>query len=399
MMALTLSDDQRLDWLRLIRTESVGPRTFRALINRHGSAGAALEALPEVSRRAGRPVTPFSLAEAEREMVAARRIGVRFIALGEKDYPAALQAIDSAPPLLGVRGEAAVLAKSFVGIVGSRNASALGMKFTHRLAQELGGEGYGIASGLARGIDTAAHESSLDTGTVAVMAGGPDYIYPPQNEGLFHRIIERGAIISEMPVGYEPRARDFPRRNRLVSGLSLGIVVIEAAKGSGSLITARFALEQGREVFAVPGSPLDPRASGTNALIREGATLCAEAAHVIEALRPQLDLGRPGMAREPGATESEFQLWDELPLADVALAPRSTGPATEWQAGGEEDVPEPALRSRLLSLLGPTPVMIDDLIREMGDAPRSIQMALMELELDGLVKRHAGQRIALHSSP
>jgi DNA processing protein len=394
-MPITLSDDQRLDWLRLIRTEGVGPRTFRALINRHGSAGAAIEALPEVSRRAGRPVTPCSLAEAEREMVAARRIGLRFIALGEKGYPAALQAIDSAPPLIGVRGDVAVLGKSFVGIVGSRNASALGLKFTQRLAQELGAEGYGIASGLARGIDTAAHEASLETGTVAVMAGGADYIYPPQNDGLFHRIMERGAIISEMPVGYEPRARDFPRRNRLVSGLSLGTVVIEAAQGSGSLITAKFALEQGREVFAVPGSPLDPRASGTNALIRQGATLCAEAAHVIEALRPQLDLGMPGMAREPGATASEFQLWDELPLPEVIMAPVSTGPAAEWQAPGDGDVAEPELRSRLLGLLGPTPVMIDDLIREAGDKPRHVQMALMELELDGLVRRHAGQRVAL----
>jgi DNA processing protein len=395
MMSITLSDNQRLDWLRLIRTESIGPRTFRALINRHGSAGAALEALPDISRRAGRPVTPCSLADAEREMAAARRIGLSFIALGERDYPAALQAIDSAPPIIGVRGDLAVLGRSFVGLVGSRNASALGLKFTHRLAQDLGAEGYAIASGLARGIDTAAHESSLDTGTVAVMAGGPDYIYPPQNEGLFHRIMERGAIISEMPVGYEPRARDFPRRNRLVSGLSLGTVVIEAAKGSGSLITARFALEQGREVFAVPGSPLDPRASGTNALIRQGATLCAEAAHVIEALRPQLDLGMPGMAREPGAAEAEFQLWDELPLPDVVMAPVSAGPAVEWQPPGEADVAEPELRSRLLGLLGPTPVMIDDLIRELGDKPRHVQMALMELELDGLVKRHAGQRIAL----
>ena len=394
-MAITLSDDQRLDWLRLIRTDSIGPRTFRALINRHGSASAALAALPEISRRAGRPVTPCSVADAEREMAAARRIGLRFIALGEKDYPAALQAIDFAPPIIGVRGDVAVLAKSFVGIVGSRNASALGLKFTHRLAQELGEEGYAIASGLARGIDTAAHEASLATGTVAVMAGGPDYIYPPQNEGLFHRIMERGAILSEMPVGYEPRARDFPRRNRIVSGLSLGTVVIEAAKGSGSLITARFALEQGREVFAVPGSPLDPRASGTNALIRQGATLCAEASHIIEALRPQLDLGLPGMAREPGAAEAEFELWDELPLPEVVMAPVSASPAMEWRAHDESDVAEPELRSRLLGLLGPTPVMIDDLIRELGDKPRHVQMALMELELDGLVKRHAGQRVAL----
>ncbi|MGL4729712.1 MAG: DNA-processing protein DprA [Bosea sp. (in: a-proteobacteria)] len=397
---MSLSDEQRLDWLRLIRTEGVGPRTFQSLINRFGSARAALDALPDVSRRAGRPVAPCSMADAEREMLAARRIGVRFIALGEAEYPAALQAIDSAPPLLGVRGNLAVLRKSFVGIVGSRNASALGLKFTHQLARALGEADYAIASGLARGIDTAAHESSLETGTVAVLAGGPDYISPAQNEALFHRILDHGAAISEMPVGYEPRARDFPRRNRIVSGLSLGTVVVEAAKGSGSLITARFALEQGREVFAVPGSPLDPRAAGTNALIRDGATLCCEAAHVIEALQPQLDLGREafpagrGFVRDPGQTRQHEQLWDELPLVDVAEPPFAASGEQEWTSAEEEPASFPQLRSRLLQLVGPTPVMIDDLIREIGDPPRHVQMALMELELDGLVLRHAGQRVS-----
>jgi DNA processing protein len=393
-MPAALTDDQRLDWLRLIRTDSIGPRTFRALINRHGSAGAALEALPDVSRRAGRPVVPCSLAAAEREMQSARRLGLRFIAWGEDGYPPALQSIDSAPPLLGVRGQLEVLRKRFVGVVGSRNASALGLKFTHRLAADLGAAGYGVASGLARGIDTAAHEASLDTGTVAVLAGGPDYVYPPQNERLFHRILEFGAAISEMPVGYEPRARDFPRRNRLVSGLSLGTVIVEAAKGSGSLITARFALEQGREVFAVPGSPLDPRAAGTNALIRDGATLCTGAADIIEALHPQLELAAPRMVREPDGSDRRFQPWDELPLPDVADAPATGGGADEWQAMAEEPPPAADLRLRLLGLIGPTPVMIDDLIRQMAEPPRQIQMALMELEMDGLVTRHAGQRVA-----
>ncbi len=395
MMPITLSDDQRLEWLRLIRTEGVGPRTFRALINRHGSARAALEALPDVSRRAGRPVMPASVADAEREMAAARRIGVRFIALGEAEYPAALQTADSAPPLIAVRGNAGILRKAFVAIVGSRNASALGLKFTTRIARDLGQAGYAIASGLARGIDTAAHESSLETGTVAVLAGGPDYIYPPQNGALFHRILETGAVISEMPVGYEPRARDFPRRNRIVSGLALGTLVVEAAKGSGSLITAKFAAEQGREVFAVPGSPLDPRASGTNDLIRGGATLCGEAAHILEALQPQLDLGPP-LARDPGATERQYQLWDELPLEDVAEAPMAgEGGAPSWlPEEGEGAAPPADLRQRILDLVGPTPVAIDDLIRETGGEPRAVQMGLMELELDGLVARHAGQRVS-----
>ncbi len=406
-MRITLSDDQRLDWLRLIRTDSIGPRTFRALINRFGSASAALEALPDVSRKAGKPVVPFATGDAEQEMRGIRRLGARLIALGEAGYPAGLQAVDTAPPLLAVSGNAEALMRPAVGIVGSRNASALGLKFTSQLAHALAEAGFLVVSGLARGIDTAAHEASLVRGTVAALAGGLDRVYPAQNQGLHDRLIETGAAISEMPLGWEPRSRDFPRRNRLISGLSLGVVVVEAARGSGSLITARFALEQGREVFAVPGSPLDPRASGTNDLIRQGATLVSEPAHVIDALQPQFDFdGPPIGARDGGADERDMALWDELPLPELGLVPLQTGAVPSASRAGampynerglimEEAASAPLLRARMLDLLGPTPIAIDDLIRLTGSAARDAQLALLDLELDGLVQRHAGQRISL----
>ncbi len=247
---MILTDEQRLDWLRLIRSENVGPRTFRALVNQFGGAAAALEALPDLARRGGRLMLKVcSRAEAEKEMAAAARLGVRFIAMGEPDYPKTLQAIDTAPPLIAVRGSAEVLARPTVAIVGSRNASASGLTFAERLSRQLGEAGYVVVSGLARGIDTKAHKATLETGTVAVLAGGHDRIYPAQNEPLLLAIVEQGgAVVSEMPMGWEPRGRDFPRRNRIVSGLSYGVVVVEAARRSGSLITARFALEQGRDV-------------------------------------------------------------------------------------------------------------------------------------------------------
>jgi DNA processing protein len=257
-----LTEEQRLDWLRLIRSQNVGPRTFRYLLNHTGSARAALAALPELAKRGGAsaPGRICSREEAERELTTAARIGVRYVALGEPDYPERLRMIDDAPPLLTVRGSAESLAAPMIGIVGSRNASAVGIKFAERLARDLGNAGFTIASGLARGIDGAAHRASLSTGTVAVLAGGHAHVYPPEHGDLLKALIERGAAISEMPFDWEPRARDFPRRNRLISGLSLGVVIVEAAQRSGSLITARMALEQSREVFAVPGSPLDPRA-------------------------------------------------------------------------------------------------------------------------------------------
>src|SRR5438067_1894559 len=278
-----LSDSERLDWLRLIRSDNVGPRTFYRLIRHCGGANAALAALPDLARRGGAsgPAGICSRADAEREIKAARAFGVRLVATGEDDYPERLAMIDDAPPLLAVRGQPAVLGKPMIAIVGARNASAAGLKFAERLARDLGEAGFAIASGLARGIDAAAHRASTKTGTVAALAGGQDCIYPPENAPLADVIAAEGALITEMPMGWSPRARDFPRRNRLISGLAIAVVVIEAAQRSGSLITAKLALEQGREVFAVPGSPLDPRCAGTNGLLKQGAAIVTEADDVI----------------------------------------------------------------------------------------------------------------------
>jgi DNA processing protein len=294
-----LTDAQRFDWLRLIRSENVGPRTFQALVGRFGSAEAALAALPGLLARrgGGRAIRIATIAECEIEWEAMRRGGVVLIAVGEPEYPPALAAMDPAPPLVAVRGRLAALQSPMVAIVGSRNASATGRTFTERLAHDLSTAGYVIVSGLARGIDVRAHQASLASGTVAVLAGGHDRIYPAEHASLLEAILENGAAVSEMPIGWEPRGRDFPRRNRIVAGLSLATVVVEAARRSGSLITARLAGEFGREVFAVPGSPLDPRAEGTNGLLREGATLCTSAADVIDALAPLLREGMKMPAR------------------------------------------------------------------------------------------------------
>lgn len=395
MQGPALDDRQRLEWLRLIRSESIGPRTFRALLNRFGGAAAALEALPDLARQAGRSLKICPAAEAEREFEALRRRGARLIALGEAHYPLPLQAIDSAPPLLAVEGDPSVLNRPCVAIVGSRNASAAGLKLTASLARELGEAGFVVVSGLARGIDTAAHEASLDNGTVAVLAGGLDEVYPPQNLPLLGRLCEHGAAVSEMPIGWAPRGRDFPRRNRLVSGLALGTVVVEAARKSGSLITARFANEQGRQVFAVPGSPLDPRAEGGNHLIREGAILCAEAAHVIEVLAPMLrrsDLfeAPPLLARETGEGSAASQaLWDELDLPEISAAPGLD--LGMMPCGAASPAPEAGDRKlRLLGLIGVAPIGLDDLVRASGDSAREVSQVVFELELEGAVQRHVG---------
>jgi len=362
-----LTDAQRIDWLRLIRSENVGPRVFKQLVNYYGGAGAALRALPDLARRGGasRNIKVLPLEDAERELEAARKHGVAFIALGEKDYPARLAAIDDAPPILAVRGERKTLALPMVAIVGSRNASAAGLRFAERIAHELGEAGFGIASGLARGIDAAAHRASLSTGTVAVLAGGQDRVYPPEHTDLLTSLLQHGAAISEMPMGWEPRARDFPRRNRLISGLALGVVIVEAAARSGSLITARMALEQGREVFAVPGSPLDPRAEGTNGLLKQGATLTTEAADVISVLTPIL-----GRAHH-------------LTIAE---------PDTISPGDGE---PDNTVRARIVSLLGVTPVSIDELIRLSGASPAAVRMTLLELDLAGRLDRQPGGLVAI----
>jgi DNA processing protein len=375
-----LSDEQRLDWLRLIRSENVGPRTFKALFNRYGGARAALAALPELARRGGalRPPHVTTVAEAEREMVAARRLGVRLVALGEPDYPSALQAIDDAPPLIGVRGKLELMQQPAVGIVGARNASAAGLMFAERIARELGDAGFVIVSGLARGIDGAAHRGSLARGTIAVVAGGQDRPYPPAHADLLETIAGAGAVVSEMPMGWSPRGRDFPRRNRIISGLVMGVVVVEAARRSGSLITARRALDHGREVFAVPGSPIDPRSEGTNDLLKQGATLVTAAADVVAALEPML--GRP--FERPLDEPAPITL--PLPFAAGADGPGPDGPGQDGRA-----------RDGITALLGPTPVAVDDLIRWSGAPPATVLTTLLELELAGRLDRQRGGRVAL----
>ncbi|MEH3144857.1 MAG: DNA-processing protein DprA [Methylobacterium frigidaeris] len=392
---MQLSDAQRLDWLRLIRAEGVGPRTFRGLVNRFGGAGAALEALPGLARARGKGVRIPSRADAEREVAAAARLGVRFVATGEPDYPTPLQATDDAPPLLAVRGAAACLRRPAVAIVGSRNASAAGLTFAERLAHAFGEDGLVVVSGLARGIDLRAHTGSLASGTVAVLAGGHDRISPTDHAGLVDRILDHGgAVVAELPLGWEPRGRDFPRRNRIISGLALGTVVVEAARRSGSLITARFALEQGREVFAVPGSPLDPRAEGTNDLIRQGATVCAAPEHVTAVLAPLLaGTPQPGRLEEGEPPPGRDLYWDETDFFSEAAEPPPTLPGL---VEPPSPPPEPDDdRARLLALLGPAPVASDALARLAGLPARTVSGLLMELELDGLVTRHGGGAVSL----
>jgi DNA processing protein len=363
-----LSEEQRLDWLRLIRSDNIGPRTFRELVNHFGGAGAALAALPALARRGGaaRSGRICTEEDAAAELKAARARGIDFVAHGEPDYPLRLTMIDDAPPLLAIHGKAAILNQPLVAVVGSRNASAAGVKFAQRIARELGDAGFGIVSGLARGIDAAAHRASLTSGTIAVLGGGHECIYPPEHMPLVDKVVADGAVISEMPLTWEPRARDFPRRNRLISGLALGVVVVEAARRSGSLITARLAGEQGREVFAVPGSPLDPRAEGTNGLLKQGAILVTETADVISVLEPILGRSPDLPAREP--------------------PPEPPGPHDVEP--GEND------RTRIISLLGPTPVALDDLVRLSGTKPAIVRTVLLELEIAGRLERHGGSFVS-----
>jgi DNA processing protein len=359
-----LSDTARIDWLRLIRSDNIGPRTFRSLLHHFGSAGAALERLPELARRGGadRPGRICSAEDAQRELLASLKIGVSLLAPHEPFYPPRLAMIDDAPPLLGVRGAVEALKRPMIAVVGSRNASGAGLKFAQTLAHGLGQAGFVIASGLARGIDQAAHLASINSGTVAMLAGGHDRIYPPEHEDLLQALLGSGAAISEMPLGHVPRARDFPRRNRLISGAALGVVVVEAAHRSGSLITARIAAEQGREVFAVPGSPLDPRAAGTNDLIKQGAMLVTEAADIIDAIAPIME--RPVGLREPDQ-------------------------AFPFEEPGNSD------RARVIALLGPSPVGLDDLIRLAGTSPAVVRTVLLELELAGRLERHGAGLVSL----
>jgi DNA processing protein len=361
-----ITDTDRLNRLRLIRTDNVGPRTFRSLLNHFGDARTALARLPDLARRGGAagPGRTCSEEDARAELALSKKIGVSLLAPGEAGYPPRLATLDDAPPLLGLRGAAEVPMRPMIAIVGSRNASGAGLKFAGQLARDLGDAGFVVISGLARGIDQAAHRATIQSGTVAVLAGGHDRIYPPEHTDLLAALLEAGAAISEMPLGHVPRARDFPRRNRLISGAALGVVVVEAAHRSGSLITARIAAEQGREVFAVPGSPLDPRAAGTNDLIKQGATLVTEAADVISAVGPIME--RPIVL---GAREDD-------------------GEPLDFEAA-------PSDRTRIVNLLGPSPVSLDDLIRMSGASPAIVRTVLLELELAGRLERHGGGLVSL----
>lgn len=373
--AMALADEERLACLRLIRSDNVGPVTFRELIGHYGSATRALAALPELSRRGGRgrPHRIPSAAEAEAELEAARRSGGEAIFSLEPGYPAALAAIEAPPPLLYVKGKRELLARPALAIVGSRQASAAGTKLARMFAAELARAGLIIASGLARGIDATAHEASLATGTIAVIAGGLDVVYPPEHQELQRRIGEVGVLLTEQPPGFVPRGKDFPRRNRLISGLALGVLVIEAARRSGTLVTARFAAEQGREVFAVPGNPLDPRAEGTNKLLKSGATLVTEPADVLEALAP---LTHP----QGGLEERDLR----QPLAAISdSAPDLTG----------DD------RRRVLTALAPEPIEIDEIVRATGLGARQVRIILMELDLAGRIERHGAQLVSRIEAP
>jgi DNA processing protein len=351
------SDAERVAWLRLARTPNVGPVAFEHLLQRCGSAAAAIDALPGLARR---PVDIPSKAEAERELEAGARLGARLICGADAAFPPLLAALDPPPPLIWVLGRAELLTAPAVAVVGARVASAAGQRFARTLAADLGQAGRVIVSGMARGIDGAAHEGALPTGTVAVLGGGVGDIYPPEHANLHERLAVEGAIISETPPDHRAQARDFPRRNRLISGLSLAVVVVEAELKSGSLITARLAAEQGREVLAVPGSPLDPRARGTNDLLRQGATVCEGAEDVLRALE---GLG--------GLRERERPSW-----------------------GGPAQAPPDALRERVAALLSPTPVTLDDLVRAAGGSAPAVFAAVVELSLAGLAEFGPGGTVS-----
>lgn len=365
-----LDDAQRLACLRLIRSEGVGPVSFRTLINRFGGAEEALDALPELARRGGRsrPLRLCPRERAEGELAAAIRAGARPVFTIEPGYPAALAHIDVPPPMLYLRGDATLLQRPALAIVGSRQSSAAGLTLTQSFGQALGAAGYVIVSGLARGIDTAAHRAALDTGTVAVLAGGIDHVYPPENAALHEIIAARGCLVSEQPPGFIPRATDFPRRNRIIAGIALGVLVMEAARRSGTLITARLAAEMGRDVMAVPGHPLDPRAEGTNQLLKDGAALVTTPDDVIATLA--------GLGGRPLA----------------ALPPLDPVPA---MADSHASAPsQETARDLVLEALGPAPVAIDQLARALHLPIQDVQAVLLELALAGRIVLHGAQLVS-----
>lgn len=392
----------RLMRLRLVRSRRVGPATYLRLMAEHGDAAAALAALPEIAREAGLPdYAPCPEAVAAAELAAATRAGARMLCLGDAAYPAALAQLPDAPPVLWSLGRAELSARPAVAIVGTRNASALGARMARRLARDLGEAGFVVVSGLARGIDAIAHDASLDTGTIAVHAGGLDVVYPAENAGLAARIGASGLRLGEMPFGLQPQGRHFPRRNRIVSGLAQAVVVVEAAARSGSLITARMALEQGREVMAVPGHPLDSRASGANLLLRDGATLVRGAEDVIEALAATATTARDGMDRPAPGRHAADRAAGDTQRGDTPC--RTPSRPAFAARGGREEVPNPptdtaasgGLEARILERLGATPLDEDTLIRDLGRPAREVAQALAVLEMAGRVARAPGGSVAL----
>ncbi|MBM3468544.1 MAG: DNA-protecting protein DprA [Alphaproteobacteria bacterium] len=360
------TDENKLAWLRLIRSKKVGPITFWQLLNRYGSAQEALVALSNFTKQGLHKYSIASENEVEKEFLSHQKKKLFLLAANEPDFPQLLRPLPDCPPLLSVYGQVSILNNSTLGIVGARNSSLNGRQFAERLAVDLGKSGWKIASGLARGIDRYAHQGALSTGTIAVIAGGVDVVFPPEHEKLYHEITHAGAIISEMPLSLFPDASHFPRRNRLISGLSRGLIVIEAALKSGSLITARMALEQGRELFAVPGSPLDPRCRGTNNLIREGAALVETAQDVLNVL-------------------GELNISDSRALSSL---PYETRVFTDWNS----------LETDLLEDLSPTPILLDSLIQRHAVPPQTILTLMLEWELQNRIQRHPGNRVSLVTS-
>jgi len=348
-----------------LRTPGIGPVTYRQLIARFGTPAAALAAVPDLARRGGGKAPALrTTSDAEKEIARVEKLGAKWLMLGQGLYPRLLAELEDAPPLVTAKGDLGLLDRQAVAIVGARNASAAACRFARGLAHDLGQQDLVIVSGLARGIDSAAHDGALATGTIAVIAGGIDVFYPPENEGRQRALFERGLVLAEMPAGTEPRARHFPYRNRIIAGMTSGTVIVEAAPRSGSLITARLAAESGREVMAVPGSPLDPRAQGCNQLIRDGATLIQNAADVVEAIRP---------------------------FASQVRSPASPFEPSVEQLNGDDALGE------VERLLGPSPVPVDEIIRLSGAPSGAVQLALLELDLAGRLERHAGGKVSLVS--
>ena len=367
------TEEDRLAWLRLIRSRRVGPATFLRLLSEHRTSQAALDALPGIASAAGiDDYVPYPADKAQREIEAAARAGARMLCLGALDFPAALAGIADSPPLLWAVGEPELAQRPGVALVGARNASSLGQRMARKLAEGLGHHGFVVVSGLARGVDAVAHAATLETGTIAVLAGGVDVLYPTENAELGADIGRRGLRLSEQPMGLQPQARHFPRRNRIIAGLARAVVVVEAAEGSGSLITARDALDQGREVLAVPGHPLDPRAAGCNALIRDGARLVRDVADIVEALETTLDLPlvppapRPEMARA------------------TPPPPRQATPVSDALS----------LHRMILDRLGPSPLAEDQLIRDLALPAGTLAPAILFLELEGRIERQPGGLLA-----